>query len=114
DPPDAHEQTCPDRTRRAGGRCDRRMRHSYPDHHPRGRPRAGDRAARAGQAADVMVTSPHADSIAFESENGLDRYWTTRDTLRVELDPNFGDSLATDHYAARFQGELLSRLMKPA
>jgi len=68
----------------------------------------------AGQAADVMVTSPHADSIAFESENGLDRYWTTRDTLRVELDPNFGDSLATDHYAARFQGELLSRLMKPA
>jgi hypothetical protein len=67
-----------------------------------------------GQSAALMVTSPHADSIAFESENGLDRYWTTRDTLRVQLDPNFGDSLPTEYYAARFQGELLSRLMKPA
>ncbi|HKT59524.1 MAG TPA: hypothetical protein VJQ46_05710 [Gemmatimonadales bacterium] len=67
-----------------------------------------------GQVADLMVTSPHADSIAFESANGLDRYWTTRDTLRVELDPNFGDSLPTEHYAVRFDGQLLSRLMKPA
>lgn len=68
-----------------------------------------------GQDADLMVTSPHADSIAVESENGLDRYWTTRDTLRIQLDPNsFGDSLPTERYATRFDGELLSRLMKPA
>jgi len=67
-----------------------------------------------GQTVELMVTSPHADSIAFESENGLDRYWATRDTLRVELDPNFGDSLPSERFATRFQGELLSRLMKPA
>ena len=67
-----------------------------------------------GQFADLMVTSPHADSIVVESENGLDRYWTTRDTLRIQLDPNFGDSLPTERYAARWQGELLSRFMKPA
>src|SRR5690348_17131772 len=67
-----------------------------------------------GQAADLIVTSPHADSIAFESESGLDRYWTTHDTLRIQLDPNFGDSLPSERYATRFQGELLSRLMKPA
>ena len=67
-----------------------------------------------GQTADLLVTSPHADSIAFESDNGLDRYWTTRDTLRIQLDPNFGDSLPSERYATRFQGELLSRLMKPA
>jgi hypothetical protein len=67
-----------------------------------------------GQSIDVMVTSPHADSIAFESENGLDRYWGTRDTLRIQLDPNFGDSIPTEYYATRFEGQLLSRLMKPA
>jgi hypothetical protein len=68
----------------------------------------------AGQAAALMVTSPKADSIVFESDNGLDRYWTTRDTLRVQLDPNFGDSLPTEHFAVRWQGELLSQMMKPA
>ena len=67
----------------------------------------------AGQSAALMVTSPKADSIVFESDNGLDRYWTTRDTLRVQLDPNFGDSLPTEHYAVRWQGELLSRMLKP-
>ena len=53
----------------------------------------------AGQSAELTVTSPGADSIVFESENGLDRYWTTRDTLRVQLDPNFGDSVPTERYA---------------
>ena len=68
-----------------------------------------------GQDADLMVTSPHADSIAVESENGLDRYWTTRDTLRIQLDPNsFGDSLPTERYATRFDGELLSRAKRDA
>ena len=68
----------------------------------------------AGQSAELTITSPRADSIVFESENGLDRYWTTHDTLRVQLDPNFGDSLPTEHFATRYQGQLLSRLMKPA
>jgi len=68
----------------------------------------------AGQSAELTVTSPQADSIVFASENGLDRYWTTRDTLRVRIDPSFGDSLATEHFAGRWQGQLLSRLMRPA
>ena len=68
----------------------------------------------AGQVAELMVTSPQADSIVFESENGLDRYSTTRDTLRVQIDPAFGDSLPTERFAARWQGTLLSRLLKPA
>jgi hypothetical protein len=67
----------------------------------------------AGQTAALMITSPRADSIVFESDNGLDRYWTTRDTLRVQLDPNFGDSLPAEHFAVRWQGELLSHMMKP-
>ena len=67
-----------------------------------------------GQPADLMITSPGADSIIFASENGLDRYWTTHDTLRVRIDPNFGESGPTERYATRFEGQLLSRLMKPA
>lgn len=68
----------------------------------------------AGQFAELVITSPRADSIIFESDNGLDRYWTTHDTLRVQLDPNFGESAPTERYAVRWQGELLSRMMKPA
>lgn len=71
-------------------------------------------APSAGQSAALTVTSLHADSIVFSSANGLDRYWTTRDTLRVQIDPDFGDSVYTEHYAVRWQGKLLSRLMKPA
>ena len=67
-----------------------------------------------GQPADLMITSPGVDSIIFASENGLDRYWTTHDTLRVRIDPNFGESGPTERYATRFEGQLLSRLMKPA
>lgn len=67
-----------------------------------------------GQSSMLTIASPGADSIAFESINGLDRYWTTRDTLRVQLDPDFGDSVAVERYATRYQGTLLSRFMKPA
>jgi len=68
----------------------------------------------AGQVAWLTVTSSHADSIIFESDNGLDRYWTTRDTLRVVLDPDFGDPHPTERFAPRYQGQLLSTLVKPA
>ena len=67
-----------------------------------------------GQSTMLTITSPGADSIAFESVNGLDRYWTTHDTLRLQLDPDFGDSVAVERYATRYQGTLLSRFMKPA
>jgi len=68
----------------------------------------------AGQTALLTVESPHADSIVFESDNGLDRYWSDHDTLRVRLAPDFGDSEPGNRFAARWHGELLSRLMKPA
>jgi hypothetical protein len=67
-----------------------------------------------GQSTMLTITSPGADSIEFESENGLDHYWTRGDTLRFRLDPDFGDSVGVQRYATRFQGTLLSRLMKPA
>jgi hypothetical protein len=70
--------------------------------------------ADAGQPVQLTVESPHADSIVFESENGLDRYWSDRNILRVRLAPDFGDSVPTSHFAVRWRGELLSRLMKPA
>jgi hypothetical protein len=68
----------------------------------------------AGQSAELTVTSPKADSIVFESDNGLDRYWTTHDTLHAVIDPDFGDSIPSQQFAVRWQGTLLSRLMKPA
>ena len=54
---------------------------------------------RAGQPLLLTVQAPHADSIVFESENGLDRYWGQGDVLRVQLTSDFGDSVATARYA---------------
>jgi hypothetical protein len=68
----------------------------------------------AGQSAELTVQSPHADSIVVESENGLDRYWSNHDVLRVRLTSDFGDSAETPRYAVRWHGQLLSRLMKSA
>jgi len=69
----------------------------------------------SGQTAQLTVESPKADSIVFESQNGLDRYWDRGDILRVRLTSDFGDSVpGTVRYAERWHGELLSRLMKPA
>jgi hypothetical protein len=68
----------------------------------------------AGQSAELTITSPGADSIMLASENGLDRYWGTRDELRVQLSSMFGDSVPTGRYAVRWNGELLSVLEKPA
>ncbi|HUR95904.1 MAG TPA: hypothetical protein VMY76_15080 [Gemmatimonadales bacterium] len=68
----------------------------------------------AGQSAELTITSPGADSIVVASENGLDRYWSTRGVLRARLTSTFGDSVPTGRYATRWHGELLSRLKKPA
>jgi hypothetical protein len=68
----------------------------------------------AGQTAELTIESPAADSIAFESENGLDRYWSAGPVLHAELTSDFGDSLPVSRYADRWQGRLLSRYLKPA
>jgi hypothetical protein len=72
------------------------------------------RAVAPGQSAELMIASPGADSIVFESDNGLDRYSATGDTLRARLDAGFGDSVAVERFATRYQRVLLSRIMKPA
>jgi hypothetical protein len=58
----------------------------------------------AGQPAELTVESPGADSIVFESDNGLDRYWTTGPLLQAELTSDFGDSVPVQRYAPRWQG----------
>jgi hypothetical protein len=68
----------------------------------------------AGQSADLMIASPSADSIIFMSANGLDRYWSEGGTLRLRLSSSFGDSVPITRYAVRWNGKLLSRLVKPA
>src|SRR5215218_9691271 len=67
-----------------------------------------------GQSAELTIESPAADSIAFASENGLDRYWSNGPVLHAQLTSDFGDSVPMPRYAARWQGELLSRYLKPA
>jgi hypothetical protein len=68
----------------------------------------------AGQSAELTIESPAADSIVFESENGLDRYSSAGPVLHAELTSDFGDSLPVSRYAGRWQGRLLSRYLKPA
>ena len=67
----------------------------------------------AGGSVQVKVESAAADSIALESEGGLDRYWTTGSTLRVRLQSDFGDSLSGMRYAVRQNGRLFDVLKKP-
>jgi hypothetical protein len=55
----------------------------------------------AGEPAELTIESPAADSIVFESENGLDRYWSAGPVLHAELTADFGDSLPvsrSEHY----------------
>jgi hypothetical protein len=68
----------------------------------------------AGQPVELTVESPAADSIVVESENGLDRYWSAGPVLHAELTSDFGDSLPVSRFAARWQGRLLARYLKPA
>lgn len=68
----------------------------------------------AHQPLQLVVRSPGADSLAFESANGLDRYWTDGPVLTAALSADFGDSTAVTRFAERWDGHLLNRLRKPA
>jgi hypothetical protein len=67
----------------------------------------------SGGSVQVKVESPTADSIAIESEGGLDRYWSTGSKLRARLQSDFGDSLPSARYAVRQNGRLFDVLKKP-
>ena len=68
-----------------------------------------------GQAGELVIRSPGADSIVFESRNGLDRYWTRGAELRVTIAPDFGDAAPVARYAERHHsGAVLDLLSKPA
>ena len=69
---------------------------------------------RSGQEAVVVVRSPSADSIAIESEKGVDRYWSDSPRLAARLSADFGDLTPARRYAERRDGVLLDRLRKPA
>ncbi len=69
---------------------------------------------RGGQEAIVVVRSASADSIAIESENGVDRYWSDGPRLDAVVSANFGDLRPKHRYAERWDGVLLDRWMKPA
>jgi hypothetical protein len=62
----------------------------------------------------VTVESPGSDSIALESGNGLDRYWSTGPVLKAPLSASFGDSVPQVEPAVRWHGRLLDRQVKPA
>ena len=69
---------------------------------------------RSGQEATVVVRSASADSIAIESANGVDRYWSDGPRLDARVGAGFGDLKSRHRYAERRDGVLLDRLMKPA
>jgi len=68
----------------------------------------------SGQEAVVVVRSPTADSIAIESENGVDRYWNDGPRLHATLSADFGDPIPVRRFAERRGGVLLDRLKRPA
>jgi len=67
----------------------------------------------AGGWVQVEVESAAADSIAVESEDGLDRYWTTGSRLEARLQSDFGDTLPGMRYAVRQDGRLFDVRKKP-
>ncbi len=69
---------------------------------------------RSGQEAMVVVRSASADSIAIESQNGVDRYWSGGPRLAARLGADFGELTREHRYAERRDGVLLDRLKKPA
>ena len=68
----------------------------------------------AGQRTQVVVRSPGADSIVFESENGLDRYWSADTVLTVWLTADFGQNAPVADYAPSHNGQVLPYLKRPA
>jgi hypothetical protein len=67
----------------------------------------------AGARTQVVVRSPGADSLALESENGLDRYWAADSVLTVELGSDFGEAAPTSRYAPVYHGQVLPYLKRP-
>ncbi len=67
----------------------------------------------SGQRTQVVVRSPGADSIAFESENGLDRYWSGDSVLTAWLTADFGEAAPVSRYAPIHNGQALAYLKRP-
>jgi hypothetical protein len=67
----------------------------------------------AGQRAQVLVRSPGADSIALESVNGLDRYWSADSVLSVWLGADFGEAAPGERFAPEWRGRSLPYLRRP-
>jgi hypothetical protein len=67
----------------------------------------------SGQRTQVVVRSAGADSIAFESENGLDRFWSKDSVLTVWLSSDFGEVRPVSRYAPTRNGQVLAYLKKP-
>jgi hypothetical protein len=67
----------------------------------------------AGQRTQVVVRSPGADSIAFESENGIDRYWSGDSVLSAWITSDFGEAQPVSRYAPSYNGQVLPFLKKP-
>jgi hypothetical protein len=68
----------------------------------------------SGQRTQVVVRSSGADSISFESENGLDRYWSADSVLTVGLTSDFGEAEPVSRYAPVRNGQVLAYLKKRA
>jgi hypothetical protein len=67
----------------------------------------------SGQRTQVVIRSPGADSIAFQSENGVDRYWSADSVLTVWLTSEFGEATPTSRFAPVRDGQVLAYLQKP-
>ena len=66
-----------------------------------------------GQRTQVVVRSPGADSIALESENGVDRYWSTDSVLTAWLTADFGEAESVSRHAPTWNGQVLAYLKRP-
>jgi hypothetical protein len=66
-----------------------------------------------GQNTQVIVRSPGADSIVFESENGVDRYWSGDTVLTAWLTSDFGRLGPVSEYAPSYNEEVLPYLKQP-
>jgi hypothetical protein len=67
----------------------------------------------SGGRTQVVIRSPDADSIAFESTNGLDRYWSADSVLTVQLGSDFGEAEPVTRFAPRYDGQVLAYLKRP-
>jgi hypothetical protein len=66
-----------------------------------------------GRSAALVVRAAGADSIIFESLNGVDRYWADGPELRALITSDFGDRTPKARYAFQWENHTLDRLKKP-